>query len=80
MFVVLNNPAEFVEDFHRGLIRFQGWRLGKYCAGIGASTIIQYKCKTTTVSPAKTTTTTASTTTTMAPCVVEEVAIKLIEF
>lgn len=46
--------------------------MGKYCAGLGAGTIIQYKCKTTTLSPAKTTTTTGSTSTTMAPCEVEE--------
>ena len=51
---------------------FQGWRLGKYCAGLGASTIIQYKCKTTTSSPLKTTTTTSSTTTTIPSCAVDE--------
>ncbi|CAF0861772.1 unnamed protein product [Rotaria sp. Silwood1] len=49
-----------------------GWRLGRYCAGLGGSTIIQYKCKTTTLPPAKTTTTTSSTTSTMPPCEVEE--------
>ncbi|CAF3003242.1 unnamed protein product [Rotaria sp. Silwood2] len=45
-----------------------GWRLGRYCAGLGGSTIIQYKCKTTTLPPAKTTTTTSSTTSTIPPC------------
>jgi hypothetical protein len=53
----------------------QGWRLAKYCAGLGANTVIQYKCKTTTVSPAKTTTTTAATTTSIPPCEVEEVRV-----
>jgi len=48
--------------------------LGRYCAGLGGTTIIQYKCKTTTLSPAKTTTTTTSTSSTMAPCEVEEVS------
>jgi hypothetical protein len=49
--------------------------LGKYCAGLGASTIIQYKCKTTTLPPAKTTTTATSTTSTIPPCEVEEVCV-----
>ncbi|CAF1946511.1 unnamed protein product [Rotaria magnacalcarata] len=49
-----------------------GWRLGRHCSGLGASSIIRYKCKTTTSPPAKTTTTTTSTTTTMPPCVVAE--------
>ncbi|UJR08491.1 hypothetical protein I4U23_012758 [Adineta vaga] len=49
-----------------------GWRLGRYCAGLGGNSIIQYKCKTTTLSPAKTTTTTRSTTTTIPPCEVQE--------
>lgn len=49
-----------------------GWRLGRYCAGLGGNTIIQYKCKTTTLPPARTTTTTSSTTTTIPPCDVEQ--------
>jgi hypothetical protein len=49
--------------------------LGKYCAGLGASTIIQYKCKTTTSPPVKTTTTASSTTSTIPPCEVEEVCV-----
>lgn len=53
---------------------FKGWRLGRYCAGLGGTSIITYKCKTTTVSPAKTTTTTTTTASTMSPCEVENVS------
>ena len=51
--------------------------MGKYCAGLGATTIIQYKCKTTTYLPVRTTiTTTSLTTTTIPPCTVEQAAIE----
>ncbi|CAF1156398.1 unnamed protein product [Didymodactylos carnosus] len=59
--------------FEVGLQR-NAWRLGKYCAGLGESTIINYKCRTTTQPTQRTTTTTGSTTTAMPACEVEEAA------
>lgn len=49
----------------------QAWKLGPYCAGLGESNVIKYKCRTTT--KATTSTATKSTKPTMAPCQVEKV-------
>lgn len=47
------------------------WKLGPYCAGLGESNVINYKCRTTT--KATTTTSTKSTKPTMPPCPIEKV-------
>lgn len=47
------------------------WKLGPYCAGLGESNVINYKCRTTT--KATTSTTTKSTKPTMPPCPIEKV-------
>jgi hypothetical protein len=49
----------------------QAWKLGPFCAGLGESNVIKYKCRTTT--KATTTTATKSSKSTMAPCQVEKV-------
>jgi hypothetical protein len=51
------------------------WKLGPYCAGLGASNVIKYKCKTTT---RRTSTAIAkSTKSTLAPCQIEKVDISV---
>jgi hypothetical protein len=50
----------------------QAWKLGPFCAGLGESNVIKYKCRTTT--KATTTTATKSSKSTMAPCQVEKVS------
>lgn len=47
------------------------WKLGPYCAGLGESNVINYKCRTTT--RATTTTSSKSTKPTMPPCPIEKV-------
>ena len=47
------------------------WKLGPYCAGLGATNVIRYKCRTTT--RVTTTTETKSTKSTLAPCQIEKV-------
>lgn len=47
------------------------WKLGPYCAGLGESNVIRYKCKTTT--KRTTTTATKATKSTLAPCQIEKV-------
>ena len=49
------------------------WKLGPYCAGLGESNVIKYKCRTTTRSAI--TTPTKSTKTSLAPCQIEKVYI-----
>jgi hypothetical protein len=51
----------------------QAWKLGPYCAGIGESNVVKYKCRTTT--RPTTTTATKSTKPTLAPCQIEKVRI-----
>ncbi|RNA20113.1 hypothetical protein BpHYR1_010128 [Brachionus plicatilis] len=46
------------------------WKLGPYCAGLGATNVIRYKCRTTT--RASTTTEAKSTKSTLAPCQIEK--------
>lgn len=48
----------------------QAWKLGPYCAGLGESNVVKYKCRTTT--KATTSTSTRSTKSTLAPCQVEK--------
>ena len=51
------------------------WKLGPYCAGLGESNVINYKCRTTT--RATTTTSSKSTKPTMPPCPIEKVGYSL---
>lgn len=56
---------------HEKQLEKVAWKLGPYCAGLGASNVIRYKCRTTT--RATTTTETKSTKSTLAPCQIEKV-------
>lgn len=56
---------------HEKNLQKVAWKLGPYCAGLGESNVINYKCRTTT--RATTTTTGKSTKPTMPPCPIEKV-------
>ena len=47
------------------------WKLGPYCAGLGESNVVKYKCRTTT--KGTTTTATKSTKSTLPPCQIDKV-------
>lgn len=51
------------------------WKLGPYCAGLGETNVIKYKCKTTT--RPTTSTATKLTKSTLAPCNIEKVFLTI---
>ena len=53
------------------LLEAQAWRLGPYCAGLGESNVVKYKCRTTV--RITTSTSTKSSKPTLPPCQVEKV-------
>jgi hypothetical protein len=63
---------------HEKNLQKTAWKLGPYCAGLGESNVINYKCRTTT--RATTTTTGKSTKPTMPPCQIEKVFIYLLNY